>query len=151
MMIVRSMRWGCDNGGISFGMAEGNTIVELVVTKERRTYFIDLIRMMKFEHIFISEMPLYDLLVESSRVDVDFDAEFNKVTESSGEEYSYRISDEPEEMGESAFVKAIHLVRLAMQEHYGNVNPQTDWQTAQDFLRPYVNRDLDEIDLPLLK
>ena len=53
-------------------------------------------------------------------------------------------------MLESRFAKVIHLARLAMNAYYGNDDETTAVQTAAKFIEPYVNKDVDTMELPEL-
>ena len=151
-MKVRNMRWGYDGGGVACGPVEGNTIVEICVTgDDHHNYFVLVSRMMSFERVFVSEMPLFDLLIHMNHYDVDMEDEMEKVEESSFEDYDYEIGDEPEELATSEYAKVIHLARLAMQTYYGCDDEKTDAQTAKEFIAPYMDCVLEEMELPELE
>ncbi len=152
-MKVRNMRWGYDGGGMACGPVDGNWIVEICVTgNDKHNYFVLETRMSEFARIFVSPVPLFDIMIQSNHYDVDSMDEFEKAVTHSIEDYDYEIGDEPEEMEESEFAKAIHLVRVAMQQFYDNEDDEADYyQTAQDFIEPYVDEELEEMELPEIK
>ena len=78
-MIVRNLRWGESCGGMACGPIEGSSVVELCVTWKGGTYFIADSCLMEFEHIFVSPMPLFDVLINMDRMDVDAAAEDGSV------------------------------------------------------------------------
>lgn len=148
-MKILGMRWGYDGGGIACGPVEGNTIVEISVTNEdRHNFFVVVSRMSEFERVFVSPIPLFDLLMSSNHYDVDSEAEFEKVTDNALEDYSYELPEMPEEMNKSEFAKVIHLARLAMEQYYGSDDAASVYETAQAFIKDYIDNDLDEMDLP---
>lgn len=151
-MKIRGMHWGYDGGGMACGPVEGNTIVEIsVTTSDKKNVFVTVSRMSEFEHVYISPLPAFDLLIHSNHYDVDFDSEYEKVTKHAVEEYDYEIGDEPAEMLESAYSKVIHLARLAMQEYYFTETVGHDQERADNFIESYVGSDFEQMELPELK
>lgn len=151
-MKIRNMRWGYDGGGFACGPVEGNTIVEICVTgNDHHNYFVLVSRMMSFERVFVSEMPLFDIFIHMNHFDVDMEEEMEKVEECSFEDYDYEIGEEPEELGKSVYSKVIHVARVAMQSYYNNDDENTNIQTAQEFITPYIDNELEEIELPELE
>ena len=143
-MKARNMRWGYDGGGIACGPVDGNTIVELMVMDEKgHHFFIADSKMMEFENIYISEVPLFDLLMKLF-YGCDFEYENEKVNKLSVEAYDFESFDPPEEMERSRFANAIHLVRLAMEEYYGGNDEGEDYTSADLFMEEYVDQELDE-------
>ena len=150
-MKVRSMRWGYDGGGVGCGPIAGSTIVEICVTaNDQHNYFVVASRMGNFEKIQISPVPLFDILIQLAHYDVESGDELEKCDSNSIEDYDYELGAVPEEMGQSRFAKVIHLIRVAMQEYYGNEDKETDYQTAIEFIAPYIDKDLEELELPEL-
>ena len=150
-MEIRGMRWGYDGGGMACGPVEGSSIVELCLLKDENIYFVAITRMSEFEHIFVSDMPVFDILMLMSLYGVDFDHEFDKVRSHSIEEYDYEISDLPEDMEESEFCKALHLARLAMHKYYmEGIDEEHEAAEAAEFIKPYLEEELENIDLPEL-
>jgi len=150
-MKVRAMRWGYDGGGMACGPVEGNTIVEICVTSERKNYFVTVSRMSEFEHVYVSPLPAFDLLIHSNHYDVEFEHEYEKGTAHVVEDYDYEIGNEPEEMAASSFAKVIHLARLAMQECYSSCTQEEDYAEAQEFIKKYIDKDIEDIELPELE
>lgn len=150
-MEIRGMRWGYDGGGVACGPVEGSSIVELCMLKDGQIYFVAITRMSEFEHIFVSDIPVFDILMLMSLYGVDFDHELDKVRSHSIEEYDYEIGDLPEEMEESEFAKALHLARLAMHKYYvEGVDEEHEAVEAAEFIRPYLDEELEKIDLPAI-
>lgn len=151
-MKIRGMHWGYDGGGMACGPVEGNTIVEIcVTTSDKKNAFVTVSRMSEFEHVYISPLPAFDLLIHSNHYDVDFDSEYEKVTKHTVEEYDYEIGDEPEEMFESVYSKVIHLARLAMQEYCFSESDGHDQERADKFIGRYVDGDFEQMELPELE
>lgn len=148
-MKIRGMRWGYDGGGVACGPVEGSTIVEICVTNNEKNYFVVDSRMSEFERVWVSPVPLFDLLIESNHYDVNFEYEFEKVLKSAVEDYDYEIGNEPEEMKASDFAKVIRLARTAMEQNdcYGNDN-LTNFKLAEEFIKEYVDGNFDETDIP---
>lgn len=150
-MIIRNLRWGYDGGGVACGPVEGNTVVEICVTANNlHNYFVIASRYSEFMTVLISPVPLFDVLMQMKSDGVEMDYEWEKCMSNAIEEYDYEISDAPEEMEHSEFAKAIQLVRVAMQNYYGNDNPETDEETAREFISSYVDVKLEEVELPKL-
>ena len=82
-MKVRNLRWGESCGGMACGPIEGSSVVELCVTWKGGTYFIADSCLMEFEHIFVSPMPLFDVLMFMDSMEVDGEEEFDKACEAS--------------------------------------------------------------------
>lgn len=148
-MEIRGMRWGYDGGGFACGPVEGSSVVELCLLKDKQVYFVAITRMSEFEHIFVSDMPVFDILMLMSLYGVDFDHEFDKVRSHSIEEYDYEIGDFPEDMDESEFAKALQLARLAMHKYYvEGIDEENAAEEAAEFLKDYLEEELENIDLP---
>ena len=152
-MKVRSLRWGYDGGGMACGPVSGSMIVEVCATdKEGHNFFVIVSQMDDFQRIGVSPMPLFDVLMHMMHYDVKFDEEFAKYESSVIEDYDLEIGDEPEEMSGSRFAKVIHLARLAMQAYIGlDDDAGSEAEAAEEFIAPYVDEDVDEMDLPELK
>jgi hypothetical protein len=150
-MKIRALRWGYDGGGIACGPVEGNTIVEICATNsEKQNVFVTVSRMSEFEHVYISPLPAFDLLIHLNHYDVDFETEYAKVTAHTIEDYDYEIGDEPNGMFDSAYAKVIHLARLAMQEYYFGESKDSDSVRAEKFIEEYIGKDFDAVELPPL-
>ena len=141
-MKVRSLRWGYDGGGMACGPVSGSMVVEVCVTDKEG----------HFQRIGVSPMPLYDILIHMMHYDVKFDEEFAKYESNVIEDYDFEIGEEPKEMLQSRFAKVIHLARLAMQA-YIDLDDDTvsEADAAEEFIEPYADRDVDEMDLPELE
>ena len=150
-MKIRNLRWGYDGGGMACGPVEGSTLVEICATdSDGHNFFIIDSRMDVYECIGVSPLPMFDVLMYMMHSDVQFEDEFAKYGANVIEDYDYEIGDEPEEMLESRYAKVIHLARLAMNAYYGNDDETTAFETAAKFIEPYVNEDVDTMELPEL-
>lgn len=152
-MKVRNMRWGYDGGGMACGPVSGSMVVEVCVTdKERHNFFVVVSQMDNFQRVGVSPMPLFDVLMHMMHYDVQFDDEFAKYESNVIEDYDFEIGEEPEEMSGSRFAKVIHLARLAMQAYIElDTDTESEAEAAEEFIEPYVDEDVDEMDLPELE
>ena len=150
-MKIRGLHWGYDGGGMACGPVSGSTIVEICVTDEGHNYFVSVSEMDNFQHTGVSPVPMFDILMHMMHYDVQFDSEHEKYTANVIEDYDYENGDEPDEMYGSRFAKVIHLARLAMQAYTESEDGRPDMQAAMEFIEPYVNRDISEMDLPELE
>ena len=148
-MKIRNMRWGYDGGGVACGPVDGNTVVELCVTgNDGNNYFVLAMRMTEFQKIIVSPMPLFDVIIHMNHYDVNFDNEWEKCTSNFKEQYDYEIGDAPEEeIEKSEFARAIHVVRAAMWDFFGN-DEEGDAEGAKEYISEYVGKNLEEIELP---
>ena len=152
-MKIRNMHWGYDGGGVVCGPVEGNSIVQICVTDDESNYFVTVTGMSEYEHVYVSEYPFFDILMEMNHYDVSFDTEYEKITGKSLEDYDYEMTDEPEEMKESRFYAVIRLARLALNEYRrfsGRENDAVRATTAAAFISDYVGKDIEDIKLPEL-
>ena len=148
-MKIRNIRWGYDGGGMACGPVSGNMLVEVCVTdKEGHIYFVIVSQMDCFQRIGVSPMPLFDILIHMMHYDVKFNEEFPKYESNVIEDYEFEIGDEPEEMLESRFAKAIHLARVAMQAYMSLDGSVPEALAAEEFIKPYIDEDIDDMGLP---
>ena len=151
-MKVRNLRWGESCGGMACGPIEGSSVVELCVTWKGGTYFIADSCLMEFEHIFVSPMPLFDVLINMDRMDVDTEEEYNKVSEASILEFECEIEDDlddAQDLGETEFRKTIEFVRYALQTYFeSSLAEDEDYEMAQKFIEPYVGEDILKAEIP---
>ncbi len=149
-MKVRNMRWGFDGGGVACGPIEGSRYVEICVTgNDQHNYFVVVSRMMEYERIFVSTMPLFDILIHMNHADVDYSAELAKCTANCVEEYDCVVSDTlQEELDGTDFAKVILLARVAMQDYYEYEDEESDSDTARDYIEPYVGKTLEDMVIP---
>ena len=150
-MKIRNMRWGYDGGGVACGPVSGSSVVEVCVTDEQHNYFVIVSEMDGFQRVGVSPMPLFDILIHMMHYDVQFEDEFAKYESNVVEDYDFEIGDEPEEMSESKFAKAIHLARLAMQAYMELDDGASETAAAEAFIEPYIGEDVDKMDLPELE
>lgn len=151
-MKVRNLRWGESCGGMACGPIEGSSVVELCVTWKGGTYFIADSCLMEFEHIFVSPMPLFDVLINMDRMDVDTEEEYNKVSEASIIDFECEIDDELDDLDdleETEFRKAIEFVRYALQTYFeSSLAEDEDYEMAQKFIEAYVGEDILKAEIP---
>ena len=147
-MEIRGMRWGYAGDGVGCGPVEGDSLVEICLTKDGKNYFVLNTRIDVFEHIYISEMPLFDVFKHMHYFSVEFENEYEKITRNAFEEYEFE-NGEPNEEIKSEFKKAIQLVRLAMHRYYDEgIDEDNEDEEAADFIAEYTDGDFDEMDLP---
>lgn len=146
-MIVRNMRWGYDGGGMACCPMEGNTIVEICVTLDRKNYFVCATKMEEYMKITVDDFPSFDILMESNHKDVDWEYEYNKLKHPL-EEYDFEIGIDgelPNEIYSSKFYNAFKLVCMAMKEAYEMYSYNQD--DADEWIGEYVGDDLELFDL----
>lgn len=89
-MVLRNARYGHENGGMACGPVPGTSNVELMVTNdEGKSSFILLSKYCMYETVFISDLPLFDVVMNMKRHDIDFDNELEKVESNSRYELEY--------------------------------------------------------------
>lgn len=90
MMVLRNVRYGYENGGIACGPVPGTSNVELMVTNdEGKSSFILLSKYCMYESVFISDLSLFDVVMNMKRYDIDFDNELEKVESNSRYDLEY--------------------------------------------------------------
>lgn len=150
-MKIRNVRWGYDGGGIACGPVSGSMVVEICATdKEGHNFFVVVSQMDCFQRVGVSPMPLFDILIHMMHYDVKSDDEFAKFKSNVIEDYDFEIGDEPEEMLESRFAKTINLARVAMQAYLSIDGSVPEALAAEEFIKPYINKDIDDMELPEL-
>lgn len=89
-MVLRNARYGHEDGGMACGPVPGTSNVELMVTNdEGKSSFILLSKYCMYETVFISDLPLFDVVMNMKRHDIDFDNELEKVESNSRYELEY--------------------------------------------------------------
>lgn len=90
MMVLRNARYGHEDGGMACGPVPGTSNVELMVTNdEGKSSFILLLKYCMYETVFISDLSLFDVVMNMKRYDIDFDNELEKVESNSRYELEY--------------------------------------------------------------
>lgn len=90
MMVLRNARYGHEDGGMACGPVPGTSNVELMVTNdEGKSSFILLSKYCMYETVFISDLSLFDVVMNMKRYDIDFDNELEKVESNSRYELEY--------------------------------------------------------------
>ena len=146
-MIVRNMRWGYDGGGMACCPMEGNTIVEICVTLDRKNYFVCATKMEEYMKITVDDFPSFDILMESNHKDVDWEYEYNKLKHPI-EEYDFEIGingELPNEIYSSKFYNAFKLICMAMKEASEMYSYNQD--DADEWIGEYVGDNLELSDL----
>ena len=114
------------------------------------TYFVIVSQMDGFERTSVSPLPMFDILMYMMSDDVEFEHKLAKFNDNIIEDYDYELGEEPDEMFISKFAKAIHLARLAMQAFMELDDGVSETEAAKKFIEPYLDEDIDEMDLPEL-
>lgn len=90
MMVLRNARYGCEDGGMACGPVPGTSNVELMITNdEGKSSFILLSKYCMYETVFVSDLSLFDIVMNMKRYDIDFDNELEKVESNSRYELEY--------------------------------------------------------------
>lgn len=90
MMVLRNVRYGYEDGGMACGPVPGTSNVELMVTNdEGKSSFILLSKYCMYETVFISDLSLFDIVMNMKRYDIDFDNELEKIESNSRYELEY--------------------------------------------------------------
>ena len=143
-MIVRSMRWGYDGGGMACGPVEGTYIVELMVTAEdKRNYFVVCSILCEFIRVEISEVSLFDLEIEMNHSNVDFDYELEKVQKLPLETYDTELQEDSysdQTMFSSLFAPAIRLALAALKVYCSS--DTADDEPAENFIGEFIGKDI---------
>lgn len=90
MLVLRNVRYGYEDGRMACGPVPGTSNVELMVTNdEGKSSFILLSKYCMYETVFISDLSLFDIVMNMKRYDIDFDNELEKVESNSRYELEY--------------------------------------------------------------
>lgn len=96
MMVLRNARYGCEDGGMACGPVPGTSNVELMITNdEGKSSFILLSKYCMYETVFVSDLSLFDIVMNMKRYDIDFDNELEKVESNSRYELEYEYEYDP--------------------------------------------------------
>ena len=99
MIILRNVRYGYENGGMACGPAPGTSNVELMVTNdEGKSSFILLSKYCMYETVLISDLSLFDIVMNMKRSDIDFDNELEKVESNAKYELEYEYDSNTDEI-----------------------------------------------------
>ena len=149
-MKILGMRWGYDGGGFACGPVEGCTVVELIVADpDGHMQFVVASRMDQYEHIYVSPVSLYDLMICSNCDAVDFDATCEIIEKLATEDYDHNACEdfEPAEaFQKSKFQAAINFARFAMKACYGPDDPT--YEGAQKFIADYLDQEVEDLPIP---
>ena len=144
-MKIKKMRWGYDGGGFACGPVDGSVYYELTVEDDNlETVYICASTMQCFARINVTKESYYDAGLKQ-----DFDTVM-RIMENSIEDYDYDETDDPDSVvADSKYINAIHILRSAMYDQEYLVEDMND-ETAAKFIAPYLDKDLNSIDLPEL-
>ena len=96
MMVLRNVRYGYEDVGMACGPVPGTSNVELMVTNdEGKSSFILLSKYCMYETVFISDLSLFDIVMNMKHYDIDFDNELEKVESNSRYELEYEYEYDP--------------------------------------------------------
>lgn len=96
MLVLRNVRYGYEDGRMACGPVPGTSNVELMVTNdEGKSSFILLSKYFMYETVFISDLSLFDIVMNMKRYDIDFDNELEKVESNSRYELEYEYEYDP--------------------------------------------------------
>ena len=140
-MKIKSLRWGYDGGGFACGPVEGNSIVELTAIDDAGNLVFTLGSSNGEGIDFkVSDMPLYDLMINLTDDDVDFEEVLGKAESHAISSFGAIWGDEvPEEMLESKY-KPLLSVAFAALYHYMNTSTE-DEVLPEEFLKEFVDED----------
>ena len=83
MMVLRNARYGYEDGGMACGPVPG------------KSSFILFSKYCMYETVFISDLSLFDVVMNMKRYDIDFDNELEKVESNSRYELEYEYEYDP--------------------------------------------------------
>lgn len=96
MMVLRNVRYGYEDGGMACGPVPGTSNVELIVTNdEGKSSFILLSKYCMYETVFVSDLSLFDIVMNMNNYEVDLDNELEKVESNSRYELEYEYEYDP--------------------------------------------------------
>ena len=148
-MIVRNLRWGSGSGGMACGPVEGSDLAELCVAWKGSLYFVADSALAGVEHIFVSPLPLFDVLMYIDSMEVDGEEEYNKVCEASIFDWECEMEEDLDDMEETEFRKAIDFVRFALQTYLeSGLADDEAYEMAQQFIEKYAGEDIYTIEIP---
>lgn len=129
-----SMRWGYDGGGIACGPVEGSTVAEITfLDEDGRFVFVSASRLMEFVNLFVSPVPLYDLLIQLA-ISEDIEYERKILTKTAKEKYSIELPY-TEDINESKYCGELYLTLIA-NDHYELGDGEKE---AEDWIYEYNN------------
>ena len=136
------MRWGYDGGGVACGPVDGINAVEICVTgDDNHNYFVMDSKFCDSHRIDISEMPMFDLLIESNYSYIDVEYELDKLNKVSFEKYEFFDDDDmPEEIYNSKFKKVIDILVEAVNFYCSSSRPEN--LTAAEYIERYIDETL---------
>lgn len=144
-MKINGLRWGYDGGGFACGPMDGSCIAELIGKNDAGSViYVTISVMQNFEAITVSETSKFDVWMNNV---YDLDDQLND----SIERYDLEIYEgfTGEEFEGSEYVSAIRFARFCL-DHYMSLEGDPDQGTADAFIQPYLGKDTDSIDAPLV-
>ena len=144
-MKIKKMRWGYDGGGIACGPVDGSVYYELTLEDDdKSTIYICASTMDCFARVNVTNESYFD-----AGINKDFDSVI-RIMENSIEDYDYDENDDVDRIvAGSKYLKAIQILRSAMYDKEYMVDNMND-ETAEIFIRPYLDKDLNTIEMPEL-
>ena len=144
-MKIKKMRWGYDGGGIACGPVDGSVYYELTIEDDDlNTIYICASTMDCFARVNVTKESYYEAGLKQ-----DFDT-IMRIMENSIEDYDYdETFIEDNDFADSKYFKAIQILRSAMYDRGYLVDDMND-ETAELYIKPYLDEDLNLIDLPEL-
>lgn len=149
MTIVKTLRYGYDRDGIGCGPIEGQYVTEAMFQRKNgTTYFISVTRFMEFIKVYVSEVSLYDIEMNITNINVNMDAENEKLKKYSSEMYDCSIY-ELDDIKKSRNFNEIILVLKA--NDYVCVTSEDELMSAEDYISKYEDTDIDQIEIEFLE
>ena len=142
-MIVKNLRLGYDGGGMCCGSVEGAYGAEIcVMDEDGHNHWVLMVESLDVQVVYVSPMPLLDVMIELNDPDVDGDSEVEKMENISTEYYEYECGYPDKDMEKSEFANAILLARIALGKYV-----RDEITTGKEFIEPYLYEDIDESEL----
>jgi len=148
-MKIKTLKWGYDGGGMGCcGPVEGSSLVEITfIDDSGKVLFAYESTNGEGTDMRISDMPLYDLMIQLSDDDIDFENMLEKRNAHTVAEFGMIWGDEiPEEMYESDFSDVL-MIALAALNHYFNT-PIDEEVEPEEYLGEFVDDDGKIINVP---
>lgn len=123
------MRWGYDGGGMACGPVEGSYITEIMFKDDKgRLLFASVSRLMEFVNVYVSEVPLFDLLMHIADSEVDIEYEMKRLEKNSKRFISSELP-ELENIEKSRYHNEMLLTLLANDYFCQTEKPgdEADW------------------------
>lgn len=134
------INWGYTGTRFACGPIEGDTITEITLrNKEGKLYFVSVSRMAGYFSVYVSDVPLYEILFWIADRGTDMDAELKTLEKTYMEFYSSEL-DEYDEILESRYVEEMKLA-LAANDYY--CHNEDEGMDAEEWLDEYNNGEME--------